>query len=223
MLLTAPRDQLSRISSRLMQVGGLSNLDVAWELFAFSHVAVSAAIESAFSQAVTEAMNRLRERPTSSLSSTQVAAITEASFVSFLGAEQARGRFKPNRAMAIRALLVDEIRGHEVRIPRPSVLEKSGIPSRDHFRLFFAITTGGKDPREANDGAPLERLVGRINQVAGPRHVFAHECAEPSQYEFAAGVESDRNALAAAVSALEEAISDLLLLFDALEAACRTV
>lgn len=223
MQLTAPRDQLSRISSRLMQVGGLSNLDIAWELFAFSHVAVSAAIESAFTQASTEAMNRLRARPMSTLTPTQVAAIAEASFVSFLAAEQARGRFKPRRAIEIRELLVEELRGNEVRIPRPSVLEKSGVPSRDHFRLFFAITTEGKDPRESTEGAPLERLVGRLNQISGPRHVFAHECAEPSDYAFAAGLESDRDALSSAVSALEEAISDLFLLFDALEAACRAV
>ena len=61
MQLTAPRDQLSRISSRLKQIGGLASLDLAWEVFAFSHVGVSAAVEEAFSQASSDAMQKLRK------------------------------------------------------------------------------------------------------------------------------------------------------------------
>lgn len=223
MQLTAPRDQLSRISSRLKQLGGLASLGLAWEVLAYSYVGVSAAVESAFRQASNDAMCKLREQAFSNLSPTQLAAVAEASFVAFYDAERARGRYDPQRAMAMRELLVMELRGSEVRSARRSVLESTGIPGRDHFHLFFQIATGGEDPREGNSGAPLPRLVGRLSEIRGPRNVFAHECAEPSQYEFLADQGTDWGALAAAVSALENVIADLYELFDALEAACAKI
>ena len=223
MQLTAPRDQLSRISSRLKQLGGLASLELAWEVLAYSYVGVSAAVESAFSQASSDAMRKLRAREFSRLNPTQLAAVAESSFIAFYDAERARRRYDPSRAMAMRELLVSEIRGSEARSPRKSVLESTGIPGREHFRLFFQVATGGMDPRGANNGAPLARLVGRINEIGGPRNVFAHECAEPSQYEFLAGQGTDWGALASAVSALENVIGDLQELFDALEAACATL
>jgi hypothetical protein len=218
--LSAPRDQLSRISSRLKQIGGLASLELAWEIFAFAHVGVSAAIEEAFSQASQDVMEKLRGRPYSSLSAAQLSAVAEASFRAFYDAERTRSRFDPKKAITMRESLVEELRGSQFRNGGKSVLEATGIPGRDHFRLFFQVATGGVDPRLSSATAPLERLVGRVNQIGGPRNVFAHECAEPSQYGFIAGGGNDWGALASAINALEVAITDLHELFDALEAAC---
>jgi hypothetical protein len=224
MQLTAPRDQLSRISSRLKQLGGLASLELAWEMLAFAHVGVSAALEAAFSEATNDAFQKLRSRSYTVLSAPQVAAIAESSFIGFFDAERARGTFKPDRALGIREDLVEEIRGLRSRPGgTKSVLEKTGVPDRDHFRLFFKVVTGGSDPRTRNVTAPLERLVGRVNEIAGPRNVFAHECAEPSTHEFVVGSGSDWGALAASIAALDLVIADLHELFDALEAACEAL
>ncbi len=223
MQLTGPRDQLSRISSRLKQLGGLASLDLAWEVLAYSYVGVAAALEAAFSQAADDAIQKLRARSFSELNPTQLAAVAESSFVAFYDAERSRRRFDPRKAMAMRELLIQELRGAGSRSPRSSVLESTGIPGREHFRLFFQVATGGVDPRGPNQNAPLARLVGRLNEVGGPRNVFAHECAEPSQYEFLAGQGTDWGALATAVAALENVIADLHELLDALEAACTNL
>jgi hypothetical protein len=221
--LTTPRDQLSRISSRLKQLGGLASLELAWEMLAFSHVGVSAALETAFAQAAANVLVKLRSRPYAALSPSQVAAVAESSFTSFFASERMRGRFRPDRAMDIRVGLVEEIRGLRIRGGTKSVLEDTGVPDREHFRLFFQIATGGVDPRGPVVGAPLERLVGRVNQIAGPRNTFAHECANPGDYQFVAGSGSDWGALAAAISGLEMVIADLHQLMDALEAACEAI
>ena len=222
MQLTAQRDQLSRISSRLKQLGGLASLELAWEVFAFSHVGVSAALESAFREASNDAMDKLRSRRYSELDAVQLAAVAESSFVAFYNAERSRHRFDPKRAVRMREALVRELRGLESRPARRSVLEATGIPGRDHFRLFFEIATGGTDPR-SNPSSPLPRLVGRVNEVRGPRNIFAHECVEPSRHEFASGQGTDWGALASAVHSLETVITDLHQLFDALEAACQSL
>jgi hypothetical protein len=223
MQLSVPRDQLSRISSRLKQLGGLASIELAWEMLAFAHVGVSAALEAAFSEATADSFSRLRARPYATLSSAQVAAIAESSFTAFFDSERARGALKPGKAMEIRETLIEEIRGLRTRGGTRSVLEATGVPAREHFRQFFNIVTGGADPRGPDSRAPLERLVGRVNEIAGPRNVFAHECAEPSQYEFVAGSGSDWGALAAGIAALEAVIADFHQLFDALEAACNAL
>jgi hypothetical protein len=198
-------------------------LELAWEVFAFSHVGVSAAVEEAFSQASRDAMDKLRAREYSTLSPPQLAAVAESSFIAFYDAERARGRFNPKSAMRIRETLVEELRGARTRPSRKSVLEGTGIPGRDHFRLFFEVVTGGADPRGSSPAAPLARLVGRVNELGGPRNVFAHECAEPSEYQFVAGKGTDWGALGSAVRAMEALIADLHQLFDALEAACEAL
>jgi hypothetical protein len=214
---------LSRISSRLKQLGGLASLELAWEVFAFSHVGVSAAVEEAFSLASRDAMKKLRSREYSTLSPPQLAAVAESSFIAFYDAERARGRFNPKSAMKMREALVEELRGSQTRPSRKSVLEGTGVPGREHFHLFFEVVAGGVDPRGASAAAPLARLVGRVNELGGPRNVFAHECVEPSEYQFVAGKGSDWGALASAIRAMETLIADLHQLFDALEVACEAL
>ena len=220
MQLAEPRDQLSRISARLKQLGGLESPELAWEVFAFSHVGVSAALESAFSQASRFATEKLRTKEYSALVPSQIAVVAESSFVAFFDGESARDRRNPKKAMKVRETLVGELRGiGKARRAQKSVLQ-SGSPGRDHFRLFFEIVSGGDDPRGPDAFPPLPRLVSRVDQIRGPRNAFAHECVEPSQYEFVAGKGNDRSALASAVAALEVVIADLFDLFAALEAAC---
>jgi hypothetical protein len=218
--LTEPRDQLSRVSARLKQLGGLESPELAWEVFAFSHVGVSAALESAFTQASRFATEKLRAKEYSALAAAQLAVVAESSFIAFFDGERVRDRRNPKKALKVREALVTELRGiGEPRSGTKSVLQ-SGNPGRDHFRLFFEIVSGGEDPRGPDARPPLPRLVNRVDQIRGPRNAFAHECVEPSQYEFVAGKGNDRSALVSAVAALEAVIADLVGLFDALEAAC---
>jgi len=222
-MLEVPRQQLSRASSRLAQTAGLASLDLAAEVVAFSYGSVCAAIQAAHREACGDAVRRLRVPAPNGLSPVQVAVVAESSFAAFSDGERSRGRFSVGQAMHLRRDLVAALTGVLAMPPAPPVLTTSGLPTREHFRFFFAITVDGVDPRGSNASPPLPQLLGRVDQMRGPRNDFAHECVDPTQHELVVGRTQDLAGLSGEVAKLQAAISDLLVLFDVLELACATL
>jgi hypothetical protein len=98
-------------------------------------------------------------------------------------------------------------------------LTMSGVPHREHFRIFFEIATNGSDPRGTGASPPLPRLVGRVDQVRGPRNDFAHECSDPTEHELVVGRTRDIAGLGSEVAKLQTVIADLHVLLDVIELA----
>lgn len=221
-MLEGPRDQLARVSSRLAQAGGLSSVALAAEVVAYAYVAVGAALETALKESVEAALETLEGTNASLLSPFQLAAISEPSFMSLFDGERQRSRYDVKRALELRTDLVETLRAGSVRPGESnrSVLIMTGVPSRDHFKAFFAMCTGGGDPREAGASPPLERLVGRVDQVRGPRRDFAHECVDPTDHPMVLGSSLTPSGLAGAVDRLQEVVVELTELLDVLERAC---
>lgn len=220
-VLESSREQLSRVSSRLAQTAGLTSLDLAAEVVAFSYGAISAAIEVALIEVVEDTLLRLRGHPPQALTPEQLAAVGEASFAAFLDRERARSRFDVKRAFDGRTTLIRSHRsaGHLSAVG--SVITLTGVPDREHFHIFFSIATGGRDPRGPLAKPPLNQLVGRVNQIRGPRNDFAHECADPTGHDLVVGRTRDAQGMANEVAKLQAAIGDLLSLLEVLELACR--
>jgi hypothetical protein len=78
------------------------------------------------------------------------------------------------------------------------------------------LSTPGASP-------PLSRLVGRVNQMRGPRNDFAHECSDPTQHELVVGRTRDVAGLSGEVAKLQTVIADLQVLMDVLELACTSL
>ena len=219
-MLEGPRDQLSRAASRLAQTAGLASLELSAGVVAFAYCTVGAAVEVALREATQDCLLQLRNVSPTSLTTTQLAASAESAFVSFIDAERVRGRFDVKRAVELRQQLVQTIRGTSYLAPAPSVITTSGVPSREHFRLFFQLATDGIDPRGPGASPPLPRLIGRIDQIRGPRNDFAHECVDPINHEFVVGNAHTHAGLATRVAELQTVIRELEQLFDVLELAC---
>lgn len=222
-MLESSRAQLARVTSRLTQTAGVTSLDLAAEVVAFSYGAIGAAIEVALQEAMDDVLPRLRTCAPHRLTPEQLAAAAEGPFVAFWDGERMRGRHAVDRAHEIRTELVRSLRGVQQLPATKSVVTTSGVPDRQHFRIFFAITTGGQDPRGALAAPPLNRLVGRVNQVKGPRNDFAHECVDPTDHDFVVGRTRDAAGLASEVSKLQNATSDLVVLLDVIELACSNL
>lgn len=219
-MLASSRQQLSRTSSRLTQTAGLTSLDLGAEVVAFAYGAVGAAVEVALKEAIDDALGQLRGPAPHTLSPVQFAAAAEATFAAFADGERTRGRFAVKRAIELRRDFVRDVRGVAHRPPAPSVVTMSGVPHPEHFSIFFEITTNGTDPRGGGASPPLPRLVGRVNQVRGPRNDFAHECSDPTQHELVVGRTRDLPGLSGEVAKLQTVIADLQVLMDVLELAC---
>jgi hypothetical protein len=219
-MLDAPRQQLARVSSRLTHASGLSSIELAADLIAFGYVATSAALETALTEAVATATERLQQMNRSSLTPVQLAAVTEAGFIAFRDGERARGRHDVKRAMSLRANLAEELRGERIRGKASSALETTGTPHPEHFRLFLQLTTGGADPRGSDADPPLGRLVARVAQIRGPRGDFAHGCVEAASHPLVVGRGLPEDGLASSVRAMQEALGDLQKLLHVLELCC---
>ncbi len=141
-MLDASRVQLERISARLAQSAGLPSLELAAEVVAFSYVAAGAALEVALNEAMASALGYLRTAPRAALSDIQVAAVSESSFEAFVSSERTRGRHDLARAIALRVNLVSELRGDVVPSDAPSVMQMTGVPHPDHFRMRRTRFTG---------------------------------------------------------------------------------
>jgi hypothetical protein len=222
-VLDSPRNQLSRTASRLTQTAGLVSLDLASEVVASAYGAIGAAVEVALREATQELLDQLRGVAPHTLSPPQVAASAESVFTAFMDAERARGRFDVDRALKLRAELVRSVRSSSQPPRAPSVIIASGVPGRDHFRAFFELATGGVDPRGTGATPPLPRLIGRVDQIRGPRNDFAHECADPSKHELVVGQSQDHAGLAGRVAELQTVIVELGELLDVLELACGSL
>lgn len=219
-MLESSRQQLSRVSSRLAQTAGLTSLELAAEVVAFAYGSVGAAVEVALEEAVEDVLRQLRAPAPHSLTPVQFAAVGESTFNAFADGERARGRYAVERAIELRRDLVRAVRAGSHPPPAPSVLTSSGIPDREHFRLFFQVATNGADPRGLGAYPPLARLVGRVNQIRGPRNDFAHECSDPTEHELVVGRTRDMAGLNGEVAKLQAAIADLQVLLDVIEMAC---
>ena len=219
-MLESSREQLSRVSSRLAQTAGLTSLDLAAEVVAFSYGAIGAAVEVALNEAMKDVLPRLRVPAPHALTDEQLAAAAEASFVGFTDGERMRGQYDVKKAVDLRAALIRSLRGHSSLAPTESVVTMSGVPDLAHIWMFFTITTNGDDPRGPLAVPPLSRLVGRVNQIRGPRNDFAHECSDPTEHELVVGRTRDAAGLASEVAKLQAAVADLEELVDVFESAC---
>lgn len=223
-MLDGPRDQVARISSRLSQAGGLSSLELAAEVVAYAYVALGAAIESALKESVEEVLRQLQTAAPSSLSSRQLAAVSEARFMAFRDAERQRGRHDLNRALGVRSDLVTALRATvPVGVGGKSILVMTGVPGRDHFEAFLQVATGGVDPRGTGSSPPLGQLIGRVDQIRGPRRDFAHECVDPTSHPLILDSSLDSAELAKAVQRLLDVIPELEELLNVLEQACTNL
>jgi hypothetical protein len=222
-MLDGPRRQLSRISSRLAQTAGLTSLDLAAEVVAFSYGSIAAAVETGLHEATRDVMAQLRTPAPHALSPAQFAAVAESTFAAFSDGERVRGRFEVKRAFALRSEIVRAVRATTHPPPAPSVITTAGVPKREHFQLFFEVATNGVDPRGAGTSPSLGRLIGRVDQIRGSRNDFAHECADPSEHELVVGRTRDMAGLSQEVAKLHDIIDDLQKLLDVLELACGSL
>lgn len=222
-MLESSRRQLSRVSSRLTQTAGLTSLDLAAEVVAFAYCSIAAAVEVALQEVTDDVVSQLRTPAPHALSPVQFATVAESTFTAFADGERARGRFAVKRAIELRTELVRAVRATTHPAPAPSVIVRTGVPSREHFRLFFEIATGGADPRGPGASPPLPRLIGRVDQIRGPRNDFAHECADPTEHELVVGRSRDMTGLNGEVTDLQDAIADFEALLTVLELACQTL
>jgi hypothetical protein len=222
-MLESSRSQLSRVSSRLTQTAGLTNVDLAAEVVAFSYGAIGAAVEVALEDSIDNVIGQLRGSPPHALTPAQVAASAESTFTAFLAGEQSRGRFAAEKAIQLRTELIKTVRGSTHPAHAPSMITMSGVPHLEHFRAFFDVATNGADPRGPLAQPSLQQLIGRIGQIRGPRNDFAHDCSDPTQHELVVGRTRDLPGLAGEVAKLQQAIADLLLLVDVLELACTAL
>lgn len=219
-MLESPRQQLSRATSRLTQTAGLTSLELAADVVAFAYGTVAASVQVAIGEVVDDALTQLRVPAPSALTPVQFAVTAESTFAAFSDGERARGRFAMERGIELRRDFTNAVRGSVRPSATPSLLTMSGVPHPAHFRLFFQITTNGDDPRGPGAFPPLERLVGRVGQLRGPRNDFAHECADPTQHQSVVGRSQDLAGLSGKVSELQIVIADLAILMDVLELAC---
>jgi len=94
-----------------------------------------------------DVVSQLRAPAPHALTPVQVAAVAESSFAAFADGERMRGRFAVGRAIELRSEIVRTVRGAAHPPPAPSVITMSGVPDREHFRIFFEIATNAVDPR----------------------------------------------------------------------------
>lgn len=222
-MLESSRQQLSRIASRLTQTAGLTSLDLAAEVVAFAYGSMAAAVEVALNEAIEDVLGQLRTPAPHVLSPVQFAAAAESTFAAFADGERKRSRFAVQRAIELRSEVVRTVRGLTHPPAAPSVVAMSGVPHAEHFRVFFEIATNGVDPRGAGASPPLPRLVGRVNQIRGPRNDFAHECSDPTQHELVVGRTRDVAGLSGEVAKLQSVIGELQALLDVVELACTNL
>ena len=219
-MLDSSRQQLSRVSSRLTQTAGLTRLDLAAEVVAFAYGAIGAAIEVALREATEDVLQQLRAPAPHALTPVQFAAVAESTFTAFAAGEKARGRFAVRKAIDLRSAVVQAVRAATHPPPAPSVITMTGVPTPDHFHLFFEIATAGIDPRGIGAQPPLPRLIARINDIRGPRNDFAHDCADPTEHQLVVGRSQDMTGLRQMVAHLRSVIADLETLVDVIELAC---
>lgn len=179
-------------------------------------------MEAALTEALGVVLEVLHTAPRSRMTSAQIAILLEPAFRAYAMGEASRKRRDVSRAHKLRSRLVDDVRGDEIRAIGPTVLEETGVPHAEHFRIFFSLTTGGRDPRGSAADPPLPRLVGRLAQLRGPRNDFAHECVAPLRHPIVTGG-GEEPEIHSAIGTLQLIIAELTTLLDVVELACAGV